>query len=196
MPQVPAGILQDTPALIGVREVGQNFQALLECTRQVKKLEAKVAELEKQAQEPKPEIQRFTMPASQLSEELAELDIVTLYGRLDSEYYYTNHEGWGQAIDWVYVNCEMPEYFVDAEGQWNLDCEDFAIWLKAMISVHFGLNCVSITIGDIARGRHGFNMMRDEDEQICFEPNPGFGIDEPFSVKDNKYGYKPLYNFE
>lgn len=144
--------------------------------------------------EPKPEIQRFSISAEQLSQELAELGIESLYGRLDSDYYYTDFIGWGQVFDWIYVNCEMPKYFVDVEGKWNLDCEDWALWQKAMVSLHFGLNCFAITIGDMPRGRHGWNMLRAEDRQYCFEPNPGFGISEPFGIMD-KHGYKPLYNF-
>ena len=143
--------------------------------------------------EPKPQIGRFAMPMSDLQREYADLGIKKLYGSLDPEYYYTNLQGWGKVFGWIYFNCELPKYSVSSNGKWNLDCEDFAIWLKAMISLHFGLNCFAITIGDMPRGRHGFNMLRAEDGHYCWEPNPGFNIEAPFAI--GEHGYQPLYNF-
>ena len=140
----------------------------------------------------KPEITRYSATNYAMMARLQGHNIEILYGILDSKYYYTDIEGWGQALQWIYLTQEMPKYSV-VDGKWNLDCEDMTIWLKAMLSLHFGLNAQGIIIGDMPQGRHGFNMLITQDEELIWEPNPGFNLDAPFDIGEN--GYKPLFWF-
>ena len=138
----------------------------------------------------KPEIDRFYKTAHTVSEELSLIGIKSLYRRLDSMYCYTDAIGWVEAMIYIYENEEMPKYFVKLDGSWNYDCEDHAIWLKAMVSKHFGLNYFGIVFGTMPQGEHGFNLLRDEEGIKMYEPQPGYDINYPF-LPDDEHGYKP-----
>ena len=143
---------------------------------------------------PKPAIQRLGLTGSKITDEL-KTNNIKLLRLLDEEtdYYFTTHEDWGEIFGWIYQTQELPKYSVDVEGKWNLDCEDWAIWLKAMVSLHFGFNYFGLVIGRIplwygGRGYHGFNLLRDEDGLKLSEPNPGFSYsNEPFELFGHGY---------
>lgn len=146
---------------------------------------------EEKAEVPKPKIDRYQCSALIISDELAGLGIESLYGRLDRQYFFTNLEDWGQILQYIYLTQELPKYSVDHEGKWDLDCEDWALWLKAMVSLHFGLNCCAFIIGDIPQSKHGYNLLKAGEQWYVWEPNPGFQIEEPFDI--GEHGYKPLH---
>lgn len=136
--------------------------------------------------EPKPNIQVLEISRAQLATSLdKDTDIKSvLYGYLDSKYYYCSLEDWGKVLEYIYMVEDKPDYVTD-----RLDCEDFAFWLKAMISYYFGLNTMGVVIGDIPQGRHGFNMFYAEDGWWLWEPQ--VGDQAPF--RPGHKGYKPLH---
>ncbi len=131
-----------------------------------------------------PKIPRYVISASEVSKELEAAGIHTLYGRLDSLYIYTDVVSWEKIMMYIYKNMQLPDYCVDNVGRWNLDCEDFAIWMKSMVSTNFGINYIGIAIGDTPQGRHSFNIIRDENKLMVYEPQPGYGINYPFDLDD------------
>ncbi len=139
-------------------------------------------------------IERYSIAAAQLTKELDELGIKSIGRRLDSFYYYPSLASWGSMLGYIYLTQELPKYSIDEDGQWNLDCEDFALWLKVMVSLHFGFNtCIYIT-GMIPRGCHGFDLLKSKEGYYLWEPNPGFNIEEPFTIMD-EHGYNPIEAF-
>jgi len=138
--------------------------------------------------------ERFSILSLALTQELYALNIHSMGGRLDSIYYYPTLAGWGDMLGYIYLTQELPKYSVDKDGKWNNDCEDFALWLKVMCSLHFGINSNIYITGTIPRGPHGFNMLKSNEGYYLWEPNPGFNIDEPFTIMD-KHGYNPIEAF-
>ncbi len=145
--------------------------------------------------EPKPLIiERYSIAAKQLTIELEGMGIKPIGCRLDSFYYYPSLVSWGEMFSWIYQTQELPKYSIDMDGKWNFDCEDWALWLKVMCSLHFGFNsCIYVT-GTIPRGMHGFNLLKSKDGFHLWEPNPGFDIEEPFTIMDER-GYNPIEAF-
>lgn len=139
-------------------------------------------------------IERYSIAAKQLTRELDDMGIVSSGRRLDSFYYYPNLLSWGEMFSWIYQTQQLPKYSLDDEGKWNLDCEDFALWLKVMCSLHFGFNANIYITGTIPRGMHGFNMIKTLEGFYLWEPQPGFDIQEPFTIMD-EHGYNPIEAF-
>lgn len=139
-------------------------------------------------------IERYSIAAKQLTKELDDMGIASSGRRLDSFYYYPSLASWGEMFGWIYQTQELPKYSIDNEGKWNFDCEDWALWIKVMCSTHFGFNtCIYIT-GEIPRGIHGFNMLKSLEGYYLWEPNPGFNIEELFTIMD-EHGYNPIEAF-
>ena len=102
-------------------------------------------------------------------------------GLLDGEtYHYTTAEGWIEVISYIYPN--MPKY---AAGR--MDCEDFAILMKGLVSSTFGLNYFALTIGNSPLGWHSFNFYRDEVGLMMLEPQ------KAEIMAWNEGGYTPEY---
>lgn len=135
--------------------------------------------------DPKPLISVSTLGKEAVRTLVHEADIKILYGMLDKKYYYTTFEDWGKVFEYIYMVEDIPPYLTQ---RW--DCEDFALWLKAMVSFHFGLNLFAVIIGDVPAGRHGFNMFYCEDGWYLWEPQWVYE-GEPFRIGDRDY--KPLF---
>lgn len=139
-------------------------------------------------------IERYSIAAAELTKELNEMGIKSIGRRLDSSYYYPSLASWGAMLGYIYLTQELPKYSIDIDGKWNLDCEDFALWLKVMISLHFGFNTTIYITGEMPQGIHGFNMLKSKEGYFLWEPNPGFNIDEPFTIMD-EHQYNPIEAF-
>ena len=101
-------------------------------------------------------------------------------GLLDSTYYYTDLEGWGNVL-WDLV-FKSALYKAD-----RFDCENFAFKAMSLCAEKYGLNTLGVVIGDIPSGRHGFNILFHGDGFKLFEPNEGFGYGGLFEIGEHGY---------
>ncbi len=125
------------------------------------------------------------MPWDNARLEIAKLGLKLMYPvMLDTfqDYYYTTAPGWADVFNYIYCGWSMPD-FVAA----RMDCEDFAILLKALVSALFGLNFFGICGGTIPQGGHAFNLFWTDEGPLLLEPQTAnfFEIGE--------HGYKPEY---
>lgn len=167
------------------------FEELTECRRELKRLgdqsvelEAEIARLKEEYwQPPKPEIKLLSMPGPAVKEEMKALGVRLMYPVLMDAYlgyHFTDEEGWAEVFEYIYTRFNMPTYLVA-----RMDCEDFAIWLKGLVSVLFGLNYFALTIGQIPQGCHGWNFFKVSDRFMNIEPQKA----EFFEWGER--GYKP-----
>lgn len=144
------------------------FEAILKIIRQI---------LEKK----KPDIELLTVPSSNVQGEISLAGIRLLYpGLLDSKYYYTKAEDWAGVFNYIYFKFNMPKYLAD-----RMDCDDFAMLLKGLVTSFFGLNCFGVVFGNTPMGYHGWNVFRTDEGWLQFEPQTGKFF------KMNKRGYRP-----
>jgi len=130
-----------------------------------------------------PQIPIIITHATEMMKVMGNNNVDLLYAPMDTEYYHTSPSGWLKVFDYIYSNKVMPKYIAE-----RMDCEDFAMWLKAMVSLHFGLNWFAFIIGDSPMGRHGFNAFYDGSLWLL-EPQDKDHV--PFKIGDN--GYTPLF---
>jgi len=130
-----------------------------------------------------PSFKTYYVSGSFLKEEIESLGFTVPMGRLDSQYYYTDLEGWG-AILWDLVfNSNL--YKAD-----RFDCENYALKAMTLCAERYGLNTMGLVIGDIPQGRHGFNIFYHGDGFMLWEPNDGFPYSgSPFEI--GEHGYRP-----
>jgi len=142
---------------------------LVKAKREIAELEAKVTELEEElAPAPKPDIQLLSVSSDQALAEMVQLNLKPMYPCLldaGQPYYYTDDEGWAEVFHYIYLVFKMPPWVAA-----RMDCEDFSILLKGLVSALFGLNYFALTIGDIPVGRHGFGFFRTPSGQLIIEP--------------------------
>jgi len=155
--------------------MGKTFLELLKAKRRIKELEA---ELEQLQQPPKPEITLLSMSSRDVKAEVLDLGLKLMYPQLmdyGQPYVYTNSESWAEAFNYIYCVFNMPPYLAA-----RMDCEDFGILLKGLVSALFGLNYFAFAIGDIPAGRHGFDTFRTEQGLLIIEPQTAefFGWEE------------------
>lgn len=146
------------------------------CCRQLKEMRQYTSELEAQFEKlkketelpPLPEIKVFSMTGQEAEAELGALGLKLMYPVLldaSGRYYYSDDEGWAEVFYYIYTVFPMPPYIA-----FRMDCEDFAILLKGLVSALFGLNYFALTIGNIPQGCHAFNFFRTEDRHLILEP--------------------------
>jgi hypothetical protein len=123
---------------------------------------------------PRPEIELFPISRNEVSSELRALGVELIHQPMDASYNYTNTAGWMDVWEYVYFVFPWPKY-----TQQSMDCEDFGILLKGLVSAFFGtseqmsdvrLNTIALALGNIPAGYHGFNVFRDEQGWMCIEP--------------------------
>ena len=138
---------------------------LVKARRRIAELEARLAELEQPA---KPSITLLPMPSTQVDAEIKALGQALMYPCLldyGQDYFYTNAEGWAEVFNYIYLVFNMPPYIAG-----RMDCEDFGVLLKGLVSALFGLNYFALTIGDIPQGCHGFDFFRTDTGHLVIEP--------------------------
>ena len=136
-------------------------------------------------EKPKPQIELLYESSENVLQKVNQLGLRMLYPALldwSMPYYYTKAEDWAEVFDYIYFKFNMPSYLAA-----RMDCEDFAILLKGLVSSFFGLNYFAVVIGTTPAGGHGWNLFMTEAGWLQFEPQTGnfFELGE----KD----YKPLY---
>jgi hypothetical protein len=97
-------------------------------------------------------------------------------------YNYVSAKEWADVLSYIYFDFPMPKYI----GA-RMDCEDFAILLKGLVSALFGLNYFAFTVGMVPAGMHGFNFFQTEKGLVILEPQTG----EFFDWNDPTKGYNP-----
>ena len=137
----------------------------------------------------KPEIHPISAYQPAMNRIILEENIKVLYGWMDKLYYSTSLREWELLLHYIYVKEEAFEYITQ-----TYDCEDFALWLKAMVSKHFQLNAFALVIGDGPTGKHAFNMFYTGEDFMLFEPNEGFYSSGTAAGIDD-YGYEPQQVF-
>lgn len=144
----------------------------------------------------KPEINTYIIGAKTVAEDLKRLGIKPLQAdklwraqMLDRQYKFTDMEGWGKAIEYIYTAYEWPDWEVE-----EFDCDDFSKLFEALLSKDFGLNGQCRVFGTIPHPQtgepapHGFNIVAERDGWHLFEPNPNFPWAwAPFEIGENGY---------
>lgn len=135
--------------------------------------------------EPKPDVGVIEIPRTSLIHSfIHDVGAELLYGWLDKKYYHASLTDWKEALRYIYLVEDANDYISQ-----TYDCEDFAIWLKAMVSKHFQLNTFGIVIGDTPRGKHSFNIFYAENGWYLWEPQTDDG--KPFRIGEK--GYIPTH---
>jgi len=131
----------------------------------------------------KPQIKILRMLPGGVQDDLTQLNIKSLYPvLLDTEYFYTSAEDWAEVFDYIYFKFKMPNYLAE-----RIDCDDFSILLKGLVSSFFGLNYFAVVFGNTPTGSHAWNIFRDEAGFMGFEPQTG----KYFPMGEQ--GYVPKY---
>ena len=125
----------------------------------------------------KPDITFYDVDSQTVRNELAALNIVVPLGLFDAgdSYYYTTLWGIKEAVKYCIKVFPFPKYTTA-----KMDCDDFAILMKGLMSAEFGINDFGIALGMTPMGYHAFNIARVEDRRVFIEPQTGevFGIGE------------------
>ena len=128
----------------------------------------------------KPAITFYEIDSQTVQNELNDLNISTPLGLWDAlqPYYYTTLWGIKEAVKYCRKVYPFPKYQTAI-----MDCDDFAILLKGLMSAEFGINDFGIALGMTPMGYHAFNMARVEDRMVFIEPQTG----EVFEIGENGY---------
>ena len=116
----------------------------------------------------KPKIELLSMSSIEVAKEIEGLSQKLMYPCLldyGQDYYYTTSEGWAEVFHYIYTVFDMPSYMAA-----RMDCEDFGILLKGLVSALFGLNYFALAIGNIPQGCHGFDFFRTDTGHLIIEP--------------------------
>jgi len=128
-----------------------------------------------------PSFREYSMPGEVLRTKIEALGLEIPIGMLDSEYYYTDLEGWGKVLFNLVFKSNL--YKKD-----KFDCDNYALKAMALCAERYGLNTLAVAIGDIPSGRHAFNIFLHEDGLMLWEPNEGFSWSgQPFEIGENGY---------
>ena len=130
----------------------------------------------------KPDITFYENDWTVVRDELALLNISVPLGLFDAydKYYFTTLWGIREAVKYIRKAYPFPKY-----KRVKMDCEDFAILMKGLMSAEFGINDFGIQFGMTPEGYHAFNIARIEDRRIFIEPQTG----EIFEIGENNYQY-------
>jgi hypothetical protein len=129
---------------------------------------------------PKPDITFYEIDSQKVQDELDALNIATPMGLWDAlqPYYYTTLWGIKEAVKYCRKVYPFPKYR-DAV----MDCDDFAILMKGLMSAEFGINDFGIALGNTSMGYHAFNIARAEERRVLIEPQTG----EVFEIGEKGY---------
>jgi len=130
----------------------------------------------------KPDITFYEITSHLVQTELDELKIAIPLGLFDagSPYYYTTLWGIKEAVSYCRKVYPFPKYKTAI-----MDCDDFAILLKGLMSAEFGINDFGIALGMTPMGYHAFNLARVEGNRVFVEPQTG----EVFEINDASKNY-------
>jgi len=127
-----------------------------------------------------PSFKEYSIDGTTLAKKILALGFTLPVYLLDSIYYYTDLEGWGNILwDLTFnVNLGKPEKF---------DCDNYSLKAMSECAERYGLNTLGLVIGNIPEGRHAFNILFHGDGFMFHEPNSGFGYGGLFEIGENNY---------
>ena len=130
----------------------------------------------------KPAITFYEIDWQTVQSELTALNLTIPLGLFDAlqPYYYTTLWGIKEAVKYCRKVYPFPKYKTAV-----MDCDDFAILTKGLISAEFGINDFGIVLGMTPMGYHAFNVARIEDRRVLIEPQTG----DVFEIGENGYQY-------
>jgi len=128
----------------------------------------------------KPDITFYEITHHLVQKELDDLNINIPLGLFDagSPYYYTTLWGIKEAVKYCRKVYPFPKYQTAI-----MDCDDFAILMKGLMSAEFGVSDFGIALGMTPMGYHAFNIARVEDRRVFIEPQTG----EVFEIGEKGY---------
>jgi len=128
----------------------------------------------------KPDITFYEIDWETVENEFDVLNIYIPLGLFDAlqPYYYTTLWGIKEAVKYCRKVYPFPKYKTAV-----MDCDDFAILMKGLMSAEFGINDFGIALGMTPMGYHSFNIARVEDRRVLIEPQTG----EVFEIGENGY---------
>jgi len=128
----------------------------------------------------KPDITFYEIDSQTIQNELTALGITVPLGLFDAlqPYYYTTLWGIQEAVKYCRKVYPFPKYKAAV-----MDCDDFAILLKGLMSAEFGVNAFGIALGNTPMGYHAFGIARVEDRWVFVEPQTG----EIFEIGNKGY---------
>lgn len=124
----------------------------------------------------KPTITLLEISSEEVGKELASHGIKVEVMLRDSSYFYCSASDWAKVFSYIYFDSPMPVFIAE-----RMDCDDFAIWMKGLVSAHFGLN----TCGAVMGNCHQWNLFRTDAGWMELEPQNG----EMFEL--GQKGYSP-----
>ena len=132
----------------------------------------------------KPEITFYSVSNEEVKASIDSYFMKLKRSLVDSEYFYTTEWGIREAVTYVREVYPFPKYVPEV-----MDCDDFAMLMKALVASEFGINDFWIVFGDSPEGYHAFNMARVEDRYVIIEPQLG----TVFEVYENGYVPRECY---
>uniref|UniRef100_A0A6M3IF18 Agglutinin C-terminal domain-containing protein n=1 Tax=viral metagenome TaxID=1070528 RepID=A0A6M3IF18_9ZZZZ len=128
----------------------------------------------------KPDITFYEIGWQTVESEFDALDIHIPLGLFDAfqPYYYTTLWGIKEAVKYCGKVYPFPKYKTA-----SMDCDDFAVLMKGLMSAEFGINDFGIALGVTPQGYHAFNISRVEDRRVLIEPQTG----EVFEIGEKGY---------
>ena len=120
---------------------------------------------------PKPKVEPLKVSSLRIKAEIDHLKLRMMYPALldhYQDYYYLESPQWAEVFHYIYFVYDMPPYLAV-----RMDCEDFAILLKGLVSSFFRLNAFAVVFGKVPGGYHAWNILRTEDGWLQFEPQTG-----------------------
>ena len=128
----------------------------------------------------KPDITFYEIDWEAVQGEITTMGIVMPLGLFDAyqPYYYTTLWGIKEAVKYCRKVYPFPKYKTAV-----MDCDDFAVLMKGLMSAEFGINDFGIQLGMTPQGYHAFNIARIEDRRVLIEPQTG----EVFEIGENGY---------
>jgi len=132
----------------------------------------------------RPEFEAMSVAGETAREEIDNSGLKLLYPVLldaTQPYYFVTLAQWNEILLYVYKDYPWPKYMTA-----RMDCDDFALLFKGLVSAEFGLNYFGLAIGTCPGGAHAFNVFRIETgELVLFEPQTGMILDESDGYKAN-----------
>jgi hypothetical protein len=126
----------------------------------------------------KPDITFYEIDAQEVLMEYQLLNITIPCGLFDGKYYYTTLWGIKEAVKYIRQVHDFPSFKEPA-----MDCDDFAILMKGLMSLEFGISDFAIALGYVPGGYHAYNIARIEDKRVCIEPQNG----DVFEFQEKNY---------